>query len=85
MPIPRPLVTGPQAWIGAELAKRPAEWTYTLSADEIGEIQTNVAHLRGRDTASVTNASSSAISQIGRRGEWEVWDVWDVWDVWGGA
>lgn len=56
MPIPRPLVTGPQAWIGAELAKRPAEWTYTLSADEIGEIQTNVAHLRGRDTASVTNA-----------------------------
>ncbi len=56
MTIPRPLVTGPSAWIGAELAKRPDEWTYTLSDDEIGEIQTNVAHLRGRDIASVTKA-----------------------------
>ena len=56
MTIPRPLVTGPSAWIGAELAKRPEEWIYTLSADEIGEIQTNVAHLRGRDIASVTQA-----------------------------
>ena len=45
MIIPRPLVTGPSAWIGAEPAKRPAEWTYTLSPDEIDEIQTNVAHL----------------------------------------
>jgi len=56
MTIPRPLVTGPSAWIGAELAKRPEEWTYTLSSDEIGEIQTNVAHLRGREIASVTKA-----------------------------
>ncbi len=56
MTTPRPLVTGPSAWIGADLAKRPGEWAYTLSADEIGEIETNVAHLRGRDTASVTKA-----------------------------
>ena len=56
MTIPRPLVTGPSAWIGAELARRPEEWIYTLSADEIGEIQTNVAHLRGQDTAGVTKA-----------------------------
>ena len=57
MTIPRPLVTGPSAWIGAELAKRPEEWVYTLSASEIGEIQTNVAHLRGQETASVTKAA----------------------------
>ena len=27
----RPLVAGPSAWIGADLAKRPGEWTYRLS------------------------------------------------------
>ena len=56
MTIPRPLVTDASAWIGAELAKRPEEWIYTLSSDEIGEIQTNVAHLRGRDTAGVSQS-----------------------------
>ena len=56
MTIPRPLVTGPSAWIGAELAKRPGEWTYTLSAQEIDEIAANIARLRGRNIASVTRA-----------------------------
>ena len=54
--IPRPLVTGPSAWIGAELAKRPDEWTYVLSGAEIAEIEVAVASVRGRDIASVTQA-----------------------------
>ena len=35
--LPCPLVTGPSAWIGADLAQRPDEWTYRLSALEIAE------------------------------------------------
>jgi hypothetical protein len=31
-------IGGPGAWRGSELAKRPAEWTYTLSPAEIGEL-----------------------------------------------
>lgn len=53
---PRPLIEGPSAWIGAELAQRPEEWTWTLSADEIAEIEAAVAGVRGRDIATVTRA-----------------------------
>jgi hypothetical protein len=50
---PRPLVEGRAAWIGAELARRPEDWIYTLSAAELAEIDANVARLRGRDLASL--------------------------------
>src|ERR1700733_12240538 len=50
----RPLVKGPSAWIGAELARYPEAWTYTLSADEIGEIEDAVAMVRGRDLGAPT-------------------------------
>ena len=40
LPIPRPLVTGPSAWKGADLVKQPEKWIYRLSASEIAEIET---------------------------------------------
>ncbi|MGE0221815.1 MAG: TauD/TfdA family dioxygenase [Acetobacteraceae bacterium] len=46
--IPRPLVTGPAAWIGADLAKRPGEWIYTLTAADIAEIEAAIAAVRAR-------------------------------------
>jgi hypothetical protein len=51
---PRPLVEGPSAWIGAELARHPERWIYNLSPAEIGEIEANVARLRGRDLATLS-------------------------------
>ena len=52
----RPLVEGPSAWIGAELARHPERWIYTLSSAEIAEIEAAVAKLRGRDLAHLTAA-----------------------------
>ena len=53
---PRPLIHGPSAWIGADLAQRPEEWTYTLSAADLAEIEASVAACRGRDIAGLTTA-----------------------------
>src|SRR3954452_22663514 len=53
---PRPLVRGPSAWIGAEIARRPEEWTYQLSAGELVEIEAATAACKGRDIASITRA-----------------------------
>jgi hypothetical protein len=50
----RPLVTGPSAWIGADLTKRPDEWTYRLSPTEIAEIAMATASLHGRDIAAIS-------------------------------
>ncbi len=52
----RPLVTGPSAWIGANLAKRPDEWTYRLSPHEIAEIEAATAKVLGRDIATIARA-----------------------------
>jgi Taurine catabolism dioxygenase TauD, TfdA family len=51
-----PLVEGPSAWIGAELARHPEQWIYTLSPAEIDEIESAVAAVRGRDLAGLTRA-----------------------------
>jgi hypothetical protein len=56
---PRPLVEGASAWIGAELARHPEQWIYTLSPPEIAEIEAAVATLRGRDLATLTRADFS--------------------------
>jgi hypothetical protein len=53
---PRPLVEGASAWIGAELARHPEQWIYTLSPADIAEIETAVATVRGRDLATLTQA-----------------------------
>jgi hypothetical protein len=54
----RPKVEGPSAWIGAELAKRPEEWTYQLSGAEIAEIEAASAQVRtcGLDIADIKRA-----------------------------
>jgi hypothetical protein len=53
---PRPLIEGPAAWIGPDLAQRPDEWTHHLSAAEIAEIDAAVATVRSRgvDIADIT-------------------------------
>jgi hypothetical protein len=53
---PRPLIAGPSAWIGAELARHPETWIYQLSPAEIAEIDAAVAKVRGRDLATLTRA-----------------------------
>jgi hypothetical protein len=51
---PRALIDGPSAWIGAEIAHRPEEWTYQLSPSDLTEIEAATASCRGRDIASIT-------------------------------
>jgi hypothetical protein len=51
---PRALVRGPSAWVGAELARRPEEWTYQLSSSDLAEIEAAAASCRDRDIASIT-------------------------------
>lgn len=53
--IPRPLVEGPSAWYGPDLAKRPGEWIYALSPLDIAEIEaaTATARNRGLDIADI--------------------------------
>lgn len=51
--IPRPLIEGPSAWFGPDLAKRPEEWVYTLSAIELAEIDAAIQGIAGRDLADI--------------------------------
>jgi hypothetical protein len=53
---PRPLVEGPSAWTGAELARHPEQWIYSLSPVEIAEVEAAVAAARGRDLATLARA-----------------------------
>ena len=53
---PHPLVDGPSAWIGADLARHPEAWIYTLAPSETDEIETAVAAVRGRDLAALARA-----------------------------
>jgi hypothetical protein len=52
----RPLVTGRSAWVGADLAKRPDDWTYRLSPTETAEIEAATAKVLGRDIATIARA-----------------------------
>lgn len=54
--MPRRLVQGPSAWVGADMREREAEWTYCLSPAEIAEIEaaTREVRARGRDIAAIT-------------------------------
>ena len=47
----RPPVSDRSAWIGAELAKHPEEWSYRLSATDLAEIDAAVAAVRARGLA----------------------------------
>src|SRR3954463_2202681 len=48
-------VEGPASWIGADMRRREAEWTYCLSAVEIAEIEqaTREVRARGLDIAAI--------------------------------
>jgi len=52
---PRPLIEGPSAWIGTELAQRPDTWIYKLSPAEIAEIEIarNAFSATGKDMANM--------------------------------
>jgi hypothetical protein len=45
---PRPRIGGPSAWVGADMRKREAEWTYCLSSAEIAEIEAAGKAVRAR-------------------------------------
>jgi hypothetical protein len=51
-------ITGPSAWMGAEMRRREAEWTYRLSPAELDEIDAAVATVRARglDLADIRRA-----------------------------
>ena len=51
---PRPLIDGPSAWIGAELARRTETWIYQLSPAEIAELEAAAALVRRRDLAGLS-------------------------------
>ena len=63
---PRPLVEAPSAWIGAELARHPEQWIYTLAPAELDELNTAVAAVRGRDLATLA-AANFALPRLGPR------------------
>lgn len=54
--LPRMRVEGAAAWIGADLARHPESWTYSLSPAEVAEIEAAVAAVRGRDIATIRRA-----------------------------
>ena len=48
-------IEGPAAWVGAEMRRREAEWTYVLSPAEVAEIRaaTGAVRARGLDLAVI--------------------------------
>ena len=55
---PRPLVEGPSAWYGPDLAHCPEQWTYHLSPADIAEVEAATAAVRARslDIADIGRA-----------------------------
>ena len=45
---PRPLIEGSAAWRGSDLRHREAEWIYSLSSQELAEIEEATAAIRAR-------------------------------------
>src|SRR5436190_19608437 len=55
-PMPsRRLIDGPSAWVGADMRKREAEWSYRLSPLEVAEIEAALRAVweRGLDIADI--------------------------------
>ena len=49
-------VSGPAAWYGADMAKRPDSWTHHLTDGHRAELAAAVARVRDRDILSITEA-----------------------------
>ena len=49
-------ITGPAAWIGADMKNREAEWTYRLSPSDVAELESAAAAVRSRglELAAIT-------------------------------
>ncbi len=47
---------GPSAWVGVDLRTRQSQWLYTLTADDISEIEHAAQHFLslGRDVGEIT-------------------------------
>jgi len=55
----RRLVTGPSAWFGPDLARRPESWTYRLTPADLAEIEAAAEVIRasGTDIADISRAN----------------------------
>lgn len=51
-------ISGPSAWIGAEMAAKPDLWLYALSVDDIADLENAASHFLslGRDVGEITKA-----------------------------
>lgn len=47
--VPLRAIEGPQAWLGPELARRPADWTYTLSEMQVADLRQAIARARAKN------------------------------------
>jgi hypothetical protein len=56
---PRPLVEGPAAWYGPDLARHPEQWTYHLTEADRAEVAAAVAGVqaRGLEIADITRTA----------------------------
>lgn len=52
-----PLTDGPQAWYGPDQARLSSEWTYTLSADDIAEIEAALDQVRATEILDINQAN----------------------------
>ena len=61
---PRPPIEGPSAWVGVDMRRREAEWTYRLSPLEIVEIETAVKAMQARGiSADFDGMTASSFSR----------------------
>lgn len=49
-------IDGASAWTGADLARRPEDWSYALSPAELQEIEAATRSVAGRDIATISRA-----------------------------
>ena len=63
-----PLLTGPAAWIGSDMAQDEGAWLYHLSADDICELENAARHYLAlqRDVGEITAADFPLASFAGR-------------------
>jgi hypothetical protein len=56
--MPPAAISGPCAWIGADMAADPGRWLYTLSPDDIADLERAARHYLslGRDIGEITRA-----------------------------
>ena len=58
MPIPRSPITGPAAWVGADMARSPEAWLVHLTPEDVADLENAARHYLalGRDLGEITAA-----------------------------